>query len=142
LSSKSLDDLRKVLAENELPVLGWAEAFYRFDPEMYESYVAWTTRARVNVELEPKVRELIAIAIDSVVMWPSPYIDVHINRAISAGATVQEIADTILESGRLMGPHSYSHGFNALDNVLKDREARGVPTPMRKSDLRDESPGL
>lgn len=129
---QELQALKAEMAEHELPVFRWGELFYEYDPGMYEAYVAWTTRAREHVELEPKVREFIAIAIDSVVMWPSPYIDVHMNKAFDAGATAQEIADVVLATGRLMGPHSYTHGLNTLEKVVNERRAREAVTPIRR----------
>ncbi len=131
----TLDELRDTMAANELPVLHWSELFYEYDPQTYAAYVAWTTRARQHIELDPKIREFIAIAIDCVVAWPSPYIDVHLNKAFDAGATVQEIADVIMATGRLMGPHSYTHGFYALEKVLGEREAKGLKTPRRREKL-------
>jgi alkylhydroperoxidase/carboxymuconolactone decarboxylase family protein YurZ len=70
-----------------------------------------------------------------VVAWPSPYVDSHFNRALDEGATVQELADVILAAGRLMGPHSYIHGFNVLETVVNDRLEKGLPTPRRKADI-------
>ncbi|MCU1495697.1 MAG: gamma-carboxymuconolactone decarboxylase [Acidimicrobiaceae bacterium] len=131
---QSLESLREIMTRNELPMFSWAESFYRYDPGMYEAYVAWTTRAREHVELEPKVREFLAIAIDSVVSWPSPYFDVHMNKAFDAGATAQEIADVILATGRLMGPHAYTHGLNTLDKVVKERGEKGLKTPMHRGE--------
>jgi alkylhydroperoxidase/carboxymuconolactone decarboxylase family protein YurZ len=134
----SLESLRKVMEDHELPMFSWAESFYKYDPGMYEAYVAWTTRSREHVELDPKIREFIAIAIDAVVQWPSPYYDVHMNKALNAGATAQEIADVILATGRLMGPHAYTHGLDTLERVLKEREAQGLRTPLTKADLKSE----
>lgn len=132
------EKLRKKMTANALPIFRWGELFYEYDPGMYTAYVDWTTRARKHVELDPKVREFIAIAIDCVVMWPSPYLDVHISKAFDAGATVQEIADVILATGRLMGPHSYTHGFNALEKVVLERKAKRLTTPRRRATARPQ----
>jgi alkylhydroperoxidase/carboxymuconolactone decarboxylase family protein YurZ len=129
------EELRQRLAARGIPTFRWAEVFYEYDPEMYRAYVEWTTRARETVELDEKVREFISIAIDCVVMWPSPYIDSHFNRALDLGASLQELADVILAAGRLMGPHSYIHGFNALETVVNDRAAKGLPAPRRRADV-------
>jgi alkylhydroperoxidase/carboxymuconolactone decarboxylase family protein YurZ len=135
---RDIEELRKKMTAHELPMFRWAELFYEHDPGMYTAYVDWTTRAREHIELDPKIREFIAVAIDCVVMWPSPYLDVHMNKAFDAGATVQELADVVLATGRLMGPHSYTHGFNALEKVVNDRDAKGYRTPKRRSDLKEE----
>jgi len=127
--------LRDQLASRGIPTFRWAELFEEYDPGMYAAYASWTMRAREHVELEGKVREFIAIAIDCVVAWPSPYIDSHFNKALDEGATVQELADVIVAAGRLMGPHAYIHGFNVLETVVNDRVAKGLPTPRNKADL-------
>jgi alkylhydroperoxidase/carboxymuconolactone decarboxylase family protein YurZ len=87
------------------------------------------------VELEPKIREMVAIVVNCVVMWPSPYADVHFNRALDEGATVQELADVVLATGRMVGPHAYTHGFNLLAKVLAERAESGLSSPRRRDDL-------
>ena len=134
MPSERLDALKARLSAREIPTMRWGELFYEYDPEMYEAYATWTDTARRHVELEPKVREMIAIAIDCVVMWPSPGIDYHFHRALEEGATLQELADVVLATGRMMGPHSYSHGFSALEKVVEERAAKGLPTPRRRED--------
>lgn len=137
----SFEDVSAELTAHDIPVMPWGKLFHEYNPDMYRAYVEWTTKSRQHVELEPKVREMISIAINCVVMWPSPYFDFHVNRALDEGATVQELADVVLATGRVMGPHSYTHGLYALDNAVKDRAARGEPVPRRRSDLSAESTG-
>jgi alkylhydroperoxidase/carboxymuconolactone decarboxylase family protein YurZ len=134
MASETFDALKARLSAREIPTMRWGELFYEYDPEMYEAYANWTSTARQHVELEPKVREMIGIAIDCVVMWPSPGIDYHFHRALEEGATLQELADVVLATGRMMGPHSYSHGFSTLERVVEERAAKGLPTRRRRAD--------
>jgi alkylhydroperoxidase/carboxymuconolactone decarboxylase family protein YurZ len=116
------------LAEHHIPAMEWGQIFHDFDPGMYQAYVEWTVRARQHVALEPKIREMVAIVVNCVVAWPSPYADVHYHRALEEGATVQELADVVLATGRLAGPHAYTHGLNLLAKVLADRAKDGRPS--------------
>jgi alkylhydroperoxidase/carboxymuconolactone decarboxylase family protein YurZ len=135
LLMESFGELESRLSERHIPAMAWGKVFYEYDPGMYQAYVEWTTRARQHVELEPKIREMVAIVVNCVVAWPSPYADVHFHRALEEGATVQELADVVLATGRMVGPHAYTHGFNLLAKVLEDRERAGQPSPRSRSDL-------
>jgi alkylhydroperoxidase/carboxymuconolactone decarboxylase family protein YurZ len=134
MNGAASDILERMRQEN-LPIFRWAEFFAEQDPEMLASYIDWTTRARQNREIDDKVREFITIAIDAVVSWPSPYIDVHINAAFDAGATRQELLEVVLVAGRLMGPHAMNHGLTAVDKVIREREAAGQKTPVSRESV-------
>lgn len=132
-----MDDFEQLearLAEQHIPAMEWGRVFHEFDPEMYRAYVEWTSRARRHVELEPKIREMVAIVVNCVVAWPSPYADVHYHRALEEGATVQELADVVLATGRLTGPHAYTHGLNLLAKVLEERHRNGLPSRRTRSE--------
>jgi hypothetical protein len=86
LLMESFGELESRLSERHIPAMAWGKVFYEYDPGMYKAYVEWTTRARQHVELEPKIREMVAIVVNCVVAWPSPYADVHFHRALEEGA--------------------------------------------------------
>jgi alkylhydroperoxidase/carboxymuconolactone decarboxylase family protein YurZ len=109
----------------------WNAVFQEYDPEKYADYLKWRDQAHANKELDPKIRELIIVAIDSFIAWPSPFIDAHINGAFNAGATIQEVLETITTTGWFNG-HAISHGLMAMDKVVREREGSGVVTPRRR----------
>ena len=125
--------VRAKIVSHGLPLRRWQEFFAEYDPDLFSAYVDWWTRARQHVELEDKVREFVAVAIDAVVDYPG--IDMHIHMALDAGATVQELVDVVIATGRLMGPHALNRGLTAVDNVVQERQRDGRPTPRRKADL-------
>lgn len=112
--------------------LPWHEVFEQNDPELFAAYKAWAGYVASPKELDLKSRELMVVAIDSLVAWPSPFIDVHIHGAFDAGATVQEVIEAITVAAGFGGGHAYNHGLTALGSVLKERRAANVPTPQRR----------
>jgi alkylhydroperoxidase/carboxymuconolactone decarboxylase family protein YurZ len=124
-------------AEVRDPVTGayklpWHAVFQKYDPTKYADFVTAHHRAFTNKELDPKIRELIIVAIDAFIAWPSPFIDVHINGAFNAGATVQEVLETITTTG-WFNRHAINHGLTAMDKVVREREAAGVATLLRRA---------
>jgi alkylhydroperoxidase/carboxymuconolactone decarboxylase family protein YurZ len=100
----------------------WQEVLLEHNPALLESHLAWAHSGENLTELSSKMRELIIIALDCAVRWPSPFIDNHIRKALQEGASVAEIIDVISVTARLLGPHMLNHGLSALGNVL-DTEA-------------------
>lgn len=127
------EEVKAKIQAHGLPLTAWQEMFAEYDPEMFSAYVDWWTRARQHKELEPKVREFIAVAIDAVVDYPG--ITSHVNFALDAGATVQELVDVVIATGRLMGPHAFNRGLTAIEKVVHEREADGRPVQHRREDL-------
>ena len=97
----------------------WQEVLLEYHPILLESYLEWSRSGENLTEVSPKMRELIIIALDCAVRWPSPYIDNHIKKALQEGASVVEIIEVIGVTARLLGPHMLNHGLSALGNVLE-----------------------
>jgi alkylhydroperoxidase/carboxymuconolactone decarboxylase family protein YurZ len=112
--------------------LPWHGIFEEYDPELFKVFRDWQKAAQNHKELDPKTRELIIVAIDSLTAWPSPYIDVHIHGAFDAGATIQEVLETIGVAAMFGGGHAFNHGLTAMGNAIKEREEAGVPTPRKR----------
>ena len=121
-----------VLGHLGYPSPKWNGIWKQYSPDKVELYFEWTRRMLENKELEPKVRELIIVAIDAVIAWPSPFIDIHINEAFREGATIQELVETMETVGYLMGPHALNHGFTSLEAVIEARKADGLPVPRSR----------
>ena len=85
--------------------LPWHDVFRQYDPEQFEAYRTWQASLVNHKELDRKTHELIVIAIDALVAWPSPFIDVHIHGAFDAGATIQEVLESILVAAQFGGGH-------------------------------------
>ncbi len=115
-------------------VLPWHEVFKEYDPKLFETFRAWQKAAAAHKELDAKTHELIVVAIDSLLAWPSPFIDVHIHGAFDKGATIQEVLETITVAAQFAGGHAYNHGLTVMAKVIKERQEAGAPTPRNKDD--------
>jgi alkylhydroperoxidase/carboxymuconolactone decarboxylase family protein YurZ len=111
--------------------LPWHDVFRQYDPEQFEAYRTWQASLVNHKELDRKTHELIVIAIDALVAWPSPFIDVHIHGAFDAGATIQEVLESILVAAQFGGGHALNHGLTAMAKTIAERSAAGAPTPHR-----------
>jgi len=112
-------ELRDEIARQGLVVSRWQEVLLEHYPPLLESYLDWARSGEQLTEVDPKTRELLVIALDCAVKWPSPYIDNHIKKALQLGASVVEIIEVIGVTARLLGPHMMNHGLSALANVLE-----------------------
>jgi alkylhydroperoxidase/carboxymuconolactone decarboxylase family protein YurZ len=112
--------------------LKWHGMLEEFGPEYMEAWRKFSKETNALTELDPKAREFLIVAIDSVIPWPSPYIDSHIHKAFNAGATVRELTEVAVTCGHLMGPHPVNHLLTALYKVITERDEMGLPTPRSK----------
>jgi alkylhydroperoxidase/carboxymuconolactone decarboxylase family protein YurZ len=117
--------------------LKWQEMLQEFAPEYLDSWQSWSKQSFTITELDPKAREFLIVAIDSVIPWPSPYIDSHIHKAFNHGATIREFIEVAVTCGHLMGPHPTNHLLTALYKCIKEREELGLDTPRTQADLAD-----
>ena len=82
------------------------ETFRELDPEFLEAYLAFRSVPQKNGPLEQKTRELILIAINAATTHLyAPGVRRHIQNALKAGASQEEILETI-QLTTVMGIHS------------------------------------
>jgi alkylhydroperoxidase/carboxymuconolactone decarboxylase family protein YurZ len=105
-----------------------------YAPEKFALYQEWMAGMLNHDELQPKVREFVIFALDSMVAWPEPFIDAHLNLAFDNGATIQELIEVSQTTGYIMGVHSLNHGLTSLERVIANRKAAGLPTPRDASE--------
>ena len=124
------------------------EAMELYYPELAAEYNEWqAARFRMRRDLTRRMEELLAIAVDTAIFWPEPFIDHHMHAAFEAGVTAQEIVEVIvLTAGAVQGvlatniaarrmeggAHAMRHGLLALDRVLSQREDKGLLAPRDK----------
>jgi alkylhydroperoxidase/carboxymuconolactone decarboxylase family protein YurZ len=91
------------------------------DPEWLESFLAMGMTPRLRGVLEPKVWELIAIAVDAACTHLyGPGVRRHIKKALELGASKEEIM-AVLEGVAVLGIHSCALGFPILAEELAAR---------------------
>jgi alkylhydroperoxidase/carboxymuconolactone decarboxylase family protein YurZ len=112
------------------------EPFAKLDPAWTEKVVAMAIAPRVAGVLDAKTIELIGIALDaSCTHMYAPGVRRHIQRALKAGATKEEIT-AVLQLASLQGLHSMCLGAPIL---LEELEARALAAQFEslKLDPRD-----
>jgi len=98
------------------------EPFARLDPDWTEKVIAMAIAPMVAGTLDAKTIELIGIALDaSCTHMYAPGVRRHIQRALKAGATKEEIT-AVLQLASTQGLHSMCLGGPIL---LEELEARG-----------------
>jgi alkylhydroperoxidase/carboxymuconolactone decarboxylase family protein YurZ len=98
------------------------EPFAKLDPSWTEKVIAMAISPAVSGALDPKTIELIGIALDvSCTHMYAPGVRRHIQRALKAGATREEIT-AVLQLACMQGLHSMCLGAPIL---LAELEASG-----------------
>ena len=78
-------------------------------PEAYRAFLDFDGKAFADGALPVKTKELVAIGIAHITQCPW-CIDAHTQRALKAGATDAEIAETIFVSMAMAAGAAWSHG--------------------------------
>jgi alkylhydroperoxidase/carboxymuconolactone decarboxylase family protein YurZ len=112
----------------------WPAAFdgiLQLDPEFFAAYAEFSSVPWRSGTLEPKVKELVYIALDASAthLYPSGTRN-HMKRAIAAGATAAEIME-VLELVSVVGIHACTMGVPIL---LEELAAAGQPATPAGTD--------
>jgi AhpD family alkylhydroperoxidase len=91
-------------------------------PEVYRAFLEFDGKALADGAIPAKTKELIALGIAQITQCPW-CIDVHTARAIRAGATDQEIAETTFVAMAMAAGAAWSHGGLALQCLDEHRAA-------------------
>ncbi|MDH3635010.1 MAG: carboxymuconolactone decarboxylase family protein [Gammaproteobacteria bacterium] len=99
------------------------EQFHELDPDFLEAYLAFRSLPQSKGPLDQKYKELILIAINAATTHLySPGVRRHIQNALKAGASVEEILETI-QLTTVMGIHSCNLAIPILmEEVSKFKE--------------------
>jgi alkylhydroperoxidase/carboxymuconolactone decarboxylase family protein YurZ len=102
----------------------WHESWddlLRLDPEMFETYLSYSAFVADQEALEPGLRELIYIAIDSVATHLYvPGIQLHARNAIDLGVPIEKIISA-LEVASLLMPETYSAAAGVVTELIEER---------------------
>ncbi len=104
---------------------GW-DGLLQLSPEFFEAYVQLSSVPWKNGVLEPKIKELIYIAIDaSTTHLFLPGLRIHIQNALRYGATTQEIME-VMQLTAVLGIHTITEGVPILlDEMQKAANPAG-----------------
>jgi alkylhydroperoxidase/carboxymuconolactone decarboxylase family protein YurZ len=93
------------------------------DPEFFQAYLQFSAVPWRNGTLEPKIKELIYIAIDAATTHLyEPGLRQHIRNAIKYGATREEVME-VLELVSVLGIHACTLGVPILLEEFEQAEA-------------------
>lgn len=116
------------------------EAVARLDPEFLDAYRELSMVPMRSSHLDAKTKELIFIAVDAnATHMYLPGVRQHIQTALRAGATPQEIME-VLELTATLGIHAMNIGVPLLVEVLEEQGRRSGPAELdpRRQALKDE----
>src|SRR4051812_30358781 len=83
-------------------------------PDAFKAFMAFDKAALSDGAIPVKFKELMAVAV--ALTTQCPYcIELHTQRAKKAGATEQELAETILVTAALRAGGAMTHGTHTLD---------------------------
>jgi AhpD family alkylhydroperoxidase len=90
-------------------------------PEAYRAFLDFDGKAFAAGALPTKTKELVALGIAHITQCPW-CIDAHTKRAVKAGATDAEIAETIFVSMAMAAGAAWSHGGLTLHSLAEHRK--------------------
>ena len=127
VTNKSLQSRPRRVRERKQATGNWNpdwEPFAKLDPAWTEKVIAMAIAPAVAGALDSKTIELIGIAIDvSCTHMYAPGVRRHIQRALKAGATREEIT-AVLQLASMQGLHSMCLGAPILLEELEAGEQR------------------
>ncbi len=126
-----LDERRRSVREAFIDRRGYWNAFWdgllRLDPDFFEAYVQFSGVPWSKGTLEPKVKELIYIAVDAATTHLyEPGLRQHIRNALGYGATREEIME-VYELVSVLGIHACTLGVPVLLEELEAAGQEGAP---------------
>jgi alkylhydroperoxidase/carboxymuconolactone decarboxylase family protein YurZ len=126
-----LDDRRRAIREAFIDRRGYWNGFWdgllRLDPDFFEAYVQFSGVPWAKGTLEPKVKELIYVAIDAATTHLyEPGLRQHIRNALGYGATREEIME-VYELVSVLGIHACTLGVPVLLEELETAGLEGAP---------------
>jgi alkylhydroperoxidase/carboxymuconolactone decarboxylase family protein YurZ len=115
------------------------ESLLELDPGFFEAYLRLSSVPRRSGRLEPKVKELVCIAVDAAATHLyAPGVREHIRRALEHGATREEIVE-VLQLTSTLGIHSCTIGVPLLLEVMAESgEAELPPLDERQEHLKSD----
>ncbi len=133
--STELTERKRKLRDEFIDARGYWNAFWdsllELDEDFFEAYTAFSSVPWRTGPLEPKLKELVYIAVDAAATHLYvPGIRQHVRQALAHGATAEEIME-VLELTSTLGIHACNIGVPIL---VEELEAAGQPVSREMSE--------
>src|SRR4029453_7620309 len=92
-------------------------------PELFRSFIEFDQKAFKDGALPTRTKELIGLGIAHITQCPW-CIDAHTNRAVTAGASDEEIAETTFVAMAMAAGAAWSHGGLALQCLQQHKQPK------------------
>lgn len=100
------------------------------DPEFFDSWIRLRSAAEGTRLLEPRLRELVGLAVNGAVTHlHEPAMRAHIRAALDAGATAEQVTE-ILQLISVLGIHSCSLGISSLQDEM-NKAGKALPEALQ-----------
>jgi len=139
-----LDERRQKLKEAFTEARGyWSpmwDGLLALDPDFFAAYLDFSAVPWRRGTLEPKIKELMYIAVDAATTHLyEPGLRIHIRNALRHGATQEEILE-VYELAAVLGIHTLTVGIPALLDEMKraGKPAEAAPLSPRQEELKRE----
>jgi alkylhydroperoxidase/carboxymuconolactone decarboxylase family protein YurZ len=143
LSDRTLSARQHALRQRFEEQRGYWSTFWEdlllLDTNFFEAYLAFSTMPWQTGPLEPKIKELIYIAVDGATTHLfTPGLRLHIRQALKHGATPQEILE-VLELVSIMGIHTCVVAAPLLREAVQELEGLSEVPPKTRPTGRDQA---
>jgi alkylhydroperoxidase/carboxymuconolactone decarboxylase family protein YurZ len=132
-----MDERQRRIREEFIDARGYWNEFWdgllELDPDFFEAYLSFSSVPWRNGPLEPKVKELVLVAMDAAATHLfEPGIRQHVRNAIGHGATAEELME-VLELTSTLGIHACNIGVPIL---VEELAAAGQPIAQELDERR------
>lgn len=100
------------------------------DPEFFAAWLRWKGAAEGTGHLEPRIRELVGLAVNGAVTHlHEPAMRAHVRASLDAGATAEQVME-VLQLISVLGIHACSLGVSSLSDEM---DKAGIAPPAALS---------
>ena len=114
----------------QYPPSVFLDAFAEQDPDLFAVWGEAIERGWSAPELGARPRQVVIVALESLLRRPKVFIDHQVNEAFNAGCNVAELLEALVLTQVLHGGlHSVHDGLESVERIVQKREKLGLPAP-------------
>ena len=114
----------------QYPQSVFLDAFQDQDPDLFAAWGKQIEQGWSAPELDRRPRQVVIVALESLLHRPTAFIDHQVDQAFDAGSNVAELLEALVHTQVLHGGlHSVHDGLESVERVVQRREKMGLPAP-------------